>query len=138
MMRNSTRMGIMFNLIDSTAGAKADLVPLKREPDWRVAFDRRVRRTFEDEDGNLFEAWCAQPTDIIVGKLKAWTEGRSNKHPDDISNMLVFFLSGLGTVPIDLPAVEIEAARMGLETLKLWRGLVARAEKAVEEHREEC
>jgi hypothetical protein len=30
-MRNSTRMGIMFNLIDTEEGVKADLVPLTRE-----------------------------------------------------------------------------------------------------------
>jgi len=30
MMRNSTRLGIMFNLIDSEEGVKADVVPLAR------------------------------------------------------------------------------------------------------------
>lgn len=136
MMRNSTRLGIMFNLIDSEVGVKADLVPLKREPDYRVAFERRVRRTFKDESGIPFEAWCAQPTDVIIGKLKAWTEGRSDKHPADIHNMLVFSFSGLGDVPVDLPTVEIEAARMGLETLKLWRALVGRAENDVKDQKE--
>lgn len=136
MMRNSTRLGIMFNLIDSEVGVKADLVPLKREPDYRVAFERRVRRTFKDESGIPFEAWCAQPTDVIIGKLKAWTEGRSDKHPAAIHNMLVFSFSGLGDVPVDLPTVEIEAARMGLETLKLCRELVGRAENDVKDQKE--
>lgn len=39
MMRNSTEMGIMFNIIDTNGGIKADLVPLKREPDYQIAFD---------------------------------------------------------------------------------------------------
>ena len=47
MMRNSTRMGIMFNLIDTEEGVKADLVPLTREPEYHVAFARRVRHTFQ-------------------------------------------------------------------------------------------
>ncbi len=71
MMRNSTEMGIMFNIIDTNEGIKADLVPLKREPDYEIAFERRVRRNFVDPAGNAFSAWVAQPTDIIIGKLVA-------------------------------------------------------------------
>ncbi|PIZ25077.1 MAG: hypothetical protein COY47_07945, partial [Chloroflexi bacterium CG_4_10_14_0_8_um_filter_57_5] len=46
MMRNSVAMGIMFNIIDTGEGVKADLVPLKREPEYQVAFERRIRRKF--------------------------------------------------------------------------------------------
>jgi len=95
MMRNSVALGIMFNLIDTQEGVKADLVPLSREPEYDEAFQRRVRRNFTDQNGITFEAWCAQPTDIIIGKLQAWTGGQSLKHPADILNMLVFALSGL-------------------------------------------
>ena len=70
-MRSSTQMGIMFNIIDTTLGAKADLVPLSREPAYRRAFARHIRRTFTDENGSEFEAWCARPEDIIIGKLMA-------------------------------------------------------------------
>jgi hypothetical protein len=76
MMRNSTEMGIMFNIIDTNEGIKADIVPLKREPDYYMAFERRVRRNFVDPVGNTFSAWVAQPSDIIIGKLLAWNEGR--------------------------------------------------------------
>ncbi|MFQ5615269.1 MAG: hypothetical protein ACE5GO_02255 [Anaerolineales bacterium] len=129
MMRNWTRMGLMFNIIDTNEGAKADLVPMTREPGYQVAFNRCIRRTFEDEQGNTFEAWCAQPTDIIIGKLKAWTEGRSNKHPDDIRAVLYFIFSGLSEEPVNLPEIEQEAARLSPETLQLWQALVARAER---------
>jgi hypothetical protein len=132
MMRDSSRQGIMFNLIDSEEGVKADLVPLSREPNYRVAFARRVRQSLNDETGAIFEAWCAQPTDIIVGKLKAWLEGRSAKHPSDIYQMLVFSLSGLGDKQIDLSFVTTEAARLGNDTLNLWQELLLRAEKEVE------
>src|SRR5215212_1402164 len=94
MMRNSVQMGIMFNIIDTNEGIKADLVPLKREPNYQLAFERRIRREFVDSGGSSFSAWVAQPTDIIIGKLNAWDEGRSDKHPKDIYAMLVFDLNG--------------------------------------------
>ena len=128
MMRNSIRLGIMFNLIDTAEGVKADLIPLTREPAYRTAFARRVRQTFKDETGNTFDAWCAQPTDIIIGKLRAWTEGRSAKHPSDIYDILVFALSGIGDIDIDRTLIVTEATRMGQETLALWKELLARAE----------
>lgn len=65
MMRDSTRLGIMFNLIDTQEGVKADLVPLTREPGYTDAFARRVRQTFQGQRGEVFEAWSAHPTDII-------------------------------------------------------------------------
>ncbi|MEP6896236.1 MAG: hypothetical protein ABI986_11575 [Chloroflexota bacterium] len=71
MIRNSIQIGIMFNIIDTSEGTKADLVPLKRDPEYRIAFERRVRETYQDENGEVFEAWFAQPTDIIIGKLWA-------------------------------------------------------------------
>jgi len=131
MMRNSVQMGIMFNIIDTNEGIKADLVPLKREPDYQTAFDRRIRREFTDPQGNTFEAWVAQPTDIIVGKLRAWNEGRSSKHPSDIYSMLVFDLSGYSDSSIDFGVVSKEAASIGQEALEIWDQLVARAKDEV-------
>lgn len=128
MMRNSIKMGIMFNLIDTEEGVKADLVPIKREPDYQIAFDRRVRRSFSDVEGNIFDAWCAQPTDIIIGKLRAWKEGQSAKHPSDIYSMLVFSLSGFSDLSIDFEEIDSEATHIGLQTYELWRGLVKRAQ----------
>lgn len=132
MMRDSTRLGMMFNLIDTELGVKADLVPLTREPGYRAAFERRIRQSFEDESGQTFEAWYAQPTDIIIGKLKAWDEGRSAKHPGDIHAMLVFAFSGLSDVELDLGAIGVAAARLGPETAELWHSLRARAEAEVQ------
>ncbi len=131
-MRDSTRLGIMFNLIDTELGVKADLVPLTREPDYRAAFARRIRQSFQDESGQVFEAWYAQPTDIIIGKLKAWKEGRSAKHPSDIYAMLVFALSGLSDVELDRRAITAAATRLGPDTDELWRSLCVRAEAEIE------
>mgnify|MGYP001084717101 CR=1 FL=1 len=129
MMRNSVKMGVMFNLIDTQQGSKADIVPLKREPEYLLAFERRIQREFKDFDGNTFTAWCAQPTDIIIGKLMAWTEGRSNKHPQDIYTMLTFFFHDLSDQSIDFSIINSRAKEMGSETLQLWQSLLARAEK---------
>jgi hypothetical protein len=131
MMRNSVQMGIMFNIIDTNEGIKADLVPLKREPEYQVAFSRRIRREFTDPIGSTFEAWVAQPTDIIIGKLRAWDEGRSNKHPNDIYSMLIFDLSGYSDSSIDFDIVTTEVAQIGQDALEIWNQLVARAKDEV-------
>ena len=132
MIKNSVEMGIMFNIIDSSEGIKADLVPLKREPDYQMAFDRRVRETFTDENDEPFEAWVAQPTDIIIGKLQAWNEGRSNKHPDDIFAILFFCLRGYSNYNVNLEEVSKEAARLGQETLDMWLKTLARVRDEIE------
>lgn len=131
-MRNSTQLGIMFNLIDTERGAKADLVPLSREPAYRQAFARRIRRTFQDEAGNQFEAWCARPEDVIVGKLRAWNEGRSAKHPNDIYAILFFELGGLGDIQIDLDYIARHAITISTEANTLWRDLIKRAHEEIQ------
>lgn len=132
MIKNSVEMGIMFNIIDSSEGYKADLVPLKREPDYQTAFDRRIRETFTDKSGEPFEAWVAQPTDIIIGKLQAWDEGRSNKHPDDIFAILFFCLRGFSNYQVDIEEVAEHAARIGQETLDIWLKTLAKARDEIE------
>ena len=82
-----------------------------------------------EDEGRRWEVWCAHPTDIIVGKLSAWTEGRSTKHADDIYSLLGFALSGLGRIPIDIAAVSDAATGRGDETLRLWMSVLARAER---------
>ncbi|MCC7163046.1 MAG: hypothetical protein IT331_11170 [Anaerolineae bacterium] len=133
--RDSTRMGIMFNLIDSTRGAKADLVPLSREPEYRYAFAHRIRRTFQDENGVPFEAWCARLEDVILGKLKAWDEGGSQKHPNDIYTMLVFIFAGFSDVPLDEKYVAARAVRYGQKTADAWTELVDRAKQDAANYR---
>ncbi|MBL8089380.1 MAG: hypothetical protein KF758_11330 [Anaerolineales bacterium] len=135
MMKNSTQMGIMFNIIDTSEGIKADLVPLKREPEYRVAFQRRVRRNFVDPAGNAFTAWVAQPTDIIIGKLEAWNEGRSDKHPNDIYSMVAFDLSDLSDLSINYELITQEAKRIGQETLEMWNQVFAKAKDEVEKYK---
>ncbi len=133
MMRDSTRLGIMFNLIDTELGVKADLIPVTREPGYRAAFARRIRQSFQDETGQTYTAWYAQPTDIIIGKLKAWAGGHSTKHPNDIYAMLVFALSGLSDVELDLQEIAVAATQLGADVAELWRSLLRRAESEVQQ-----
>jgi hypothetical protein len=132
MMKNSVEMGIMFNIIDSEEGIKADLVPLKREPEYRVAFERRIRKKFSDGEEE-FEAWCARPEDIIVGKLQAWQEGQSAKHPSDIKSILLFVLDKDFDSPFDVNIVSVAAARLSPDVIKLWNDLVSQSRKEIEE-----
>ncbi len=130
-MRDSIRRGIMFNIIDSSLGVKADLVPLSREPAYRRAFEQRVRCIVVDPLGNEFQIWCARPEDIIVGKLMAWREGHSAKHPADIFAILNFMLAGLGQTELDLNYIAKRAAQISQEALMLWRELLTRAQEEV-------
>ena len=126
-MRNSMQSGIMFNIIDTALGIKADLVPITREPEYRAAFAHRRRCTLVDTLGAQFEAWCARPEDVIAGKLMAWQEGRSAKHPSDIRTVLVFMLSGLAGEPLDVDYVTQRAVRIGPEATALWQQLLDQA-----------
>ena len=77
MIQNSINMGIMFNIIDTDRGEKADLMPLSGTLDYRPAFERRVRQSVEVSGVEPFDVWCARVEDIVIGKLLAWKEGRS-------------------------------------------------------------
>jgi hypothetical protein len=121
-MRDSIRRGIMFNIIDSSRGEKADLIPLTMAALYRLAFQRRVRQTVESVGGEAFEVWCARPEDVIVGKLMAWAEGRSRKHESDIYQMLVFHYLGTGTgSTLDESYVDSQAVQLGEDIVELWQ-----------------
>jgi hypothetical protein len=128
-MRDSIRLGIMCNIIDGSQGVKVDLVPLSREPEYREAFRQRVRCIVVDPQGQEFEVWCARPEDIIVGKLMAWQEGHSAKHPADIAVVLAFSLGGFISSPFDADYVTTRAAQIGADALALWHDLLERMQR---------
>ena len=122
-MRNSIRMGIMFNIIDTERGEKADLVPLTMASPYRRAFQRRVRQSVDLPGTEPFEVWCARPEDVIVGKLMAWAEGRSRKHETDIREMMVYHYLDIDpeqSVAFDEPYVDAEAWKLGADVAELW------------------
>lgn len=122
-MRDSIRMGMMFNIIDTSRGEKADLVPLTMASRYHQAFRRRVRQTIDLPDSEAFDAWCARPEDVIAGKLMAWEEGRSRKHETDIYDMLVFHYLGADpalSAVFDEAYVDAQAQALGADVVELW------------------
>ena len=130
-MRQSIRYGILFNIIDTSYGDKADLVPLRDEPSQRSAFRRRIRQPLELPDGQAVEIWCARPEDVIIGKLAAWTEGNSRKHESDILQMLIYQALHSPDQPLHLQEMTSQVARLGASTLHLWNTLQRKAEDEV-------
>lgn len=125
-MRSSIQWGIMFNIIDTSRGEKADLVPLTMEQRYHFAFAHRIRQTLKSAGVQPFEVWCARPEDIIVGKLMAWAEGRSRKHETDIYEMLVMDALRDEKEPgMDLPFIDAQAQTLGDDVLQLWQAIKA-------------
>jgi hypothetical protein len=135
MIRNSIEMGIMFNIIDTERGEKADLVPLGGIPAYRVAFKRRVRQLVEIPGADPFEIWCARPEDVIGGKLMAWKEGRSRKHETDILEMMRYhyFKKEMNESSLNEDEVDRFAKKLGDETNQFWQEIKSDAKKEASE-----
>jgi len=130
MMRSSIEMGIMFNIIDSSRGEKADLVPLSGTLSYEYAFQHRIRKTVSITGAKPFEVWVARPEDIIIGKFKAWVEGRSRKHETDIYEMMVFhYLGEDEDGPFDENYADEQVKSLGNEANELWQEIKTSARK---------
>lgn len=129
-MRDAIRLGIFFNIIDTSEGRKVDLIPLTMKPGYEWALRKRIRRAVPLSSSETFEAWFARPEDVIVGKLMAWKEGHSFKHEQDIRDILVAVRLGDDpelTNMFDSAYVDAWAAHLGNEVQMLWEGLKAAA-----------
>lgn len=136
-MRDSIARGIMFNIIDSSRGEKADLVPLTMADRYRQAFQRRIRQLVDAPGLEPFEIWCARPEDVIIGKLIAWQEGRSPKHESDIYEMLVFHYLGLDPVlsaDFDEDYITGQVQTISTEAADLWAATQAAARQAADKN----
>jgi hypothetical protein len=134
-MRDSIRLGIMFNIIDTDRGEKADLVPLTMASRYRQAFQRRVRQMVQVPGVEPFEVWCARPEDVIVGKLMAWAEGRLRKHETDIYEMMVFHYLGLDpalSAGFNETVVDAQARALGEDVVELWEAAKNAARREAE------
>ncbi|HBY96583.1 MAG: hypothetical protein M5U01_07980 [Ardenticatenaceae bacterium] len=125
-MRSATRDGTMFNIIDSTRGEKADLIPLTMNSAYRQAFARRVRQTFRFPPIGTFTVWCARADDVVVGKLMAWKEGRSTKHRSDILELLISYYldaDALVAATFDWAYTDRRARALGDDVAAFWHHL---------------
>jgi hypothetical protein len=121
-MRNAMNIGSTFNIIDSTRGEKADLFPLTMDLRYKPAFENRIRRVVDLPDMKPFSVWTARPEDVIVGKLLAWNEGHSSRHPSDIFEMMLFHYLGEGeNIGFDEAYVDERAKDISQEVSDLWQ-----------------
>lgn len=122
-MRDSIRLGILFNIIDSSRNEKVDLIPLTMEPSYDFALQNRIRRRVPTDTEYPEEAWVALPEDVIVGKLMAWQESRQFKHESDIRDILLLIKRGYDpqvTAMFEPEYVDIWAHQIGEDALRLW------------------
>ncbi len=134
MMRNSMRLKIIFNLIDTNEGDKVDLIPIGMNFHNRAAMRRRLRLPYEDLNGEQLEAWVARPDDVIIGKLLAWDESHSLRHEQDIGQMLVnFYLDpkGMGR-HYDEPYADRTIRTISASAWALWQKLKRAAHTEVD------
>lgn len=130
-MRESIYLGMMFNIIDTTAGRKVDLIPLTMKPGYDWALRNRIRRDVPLPEEDTFQAWFARPEDVIVGKLMAWREGRSFKHEQDIRDILVAVRLGDDvelTEMFDVSRVGQWVVQMGDQVRQLWERIAKSAQ----------
>lgn len=112
-----------FNVIQSTTGAKVDIVPLPDEPFTRAAFSRRQRMVY-NEAGQ--EADFISAEDIILAKLFAFEQTGSEKHLRDARGVLVVQWGQL-----DLELIRRIASRSG--TLAQFEQIYEAARREVED-----
>lgn len=122
-MRDSIRLGILFNIIDSSRGEKIDLIPLSMEPSYDFALQNRIRRRVPTDGQNAEEAWVARPEDVIVGKLMAWQQSQQYKHESDIRDILLLIKRGFDpqvTAMFEPEYIDVWAHQIGEDALRLW------------------
>lgn len=134
-MGNAMEIGSSFNIIDTTLGEKADLFPLSADLRYQSAFDNRVRRTVDLPAMEPFSVWAARPEDVIVGKLMAWQEGRSERHTSDIYEiMLLHYLDSGHDLDFDEAYVDRRATELGEEVREEWEQTKELARKEAKRH----
>jgi hypothetical protein len=134
-MRKAMQIGISFNIIDSSRGEKVDLFPLSMDIRYQPAFDNRVRRMVDLPGLEPFAVWAARPEDVIVGKLMAWDEGRSDRHTADIFEMMVFhYLGGETGLDFDVQYVTERAQTISQEAVDLWHLIETAAQEEAANH----
>ena len=85
-VRDALRRRSLFNVIESSTGAKVDLVPLPADAFTRAAMARRQRLAY-DTAGHTAAFISAE--DIVLAKLLAHRQTGSDKHLRDARGVLV-------------------------------------------------
>ena len=85
-IKDSLHRRFPFNVIQTSTGAKADIVPLPDDMFSRIAFSRRQKMVYSS-DGK--EAYFISAEDIVAAKLFAFEQTGSDKHLRDARGVLV-------------------------------------------------
>lgn len=134
-MRKAVETDSSFNIIDSSRGEKVDLFPLSMDIRYQPAFDNRIRRVVDLPGMEPFAVWAARPEDVIIGKLMAWEEGRSDRHTADIFEMMVFhYLGGETGLDFDNQYVTNRAQIISQEAADLWQLINTAAQQEAANH----
>lgn len=122
-VRDSLERCYPFNVIQPATGAKADLVPLSRDPFTCAAFERRQRLAY---DAKGHTATFITPEDLILAKLATFRETGSDRHLRDARGVLVTQWGDL-----DLEAIRRGTSAAG--TLKTFETILEGARRVMEE-----
>jgi len=115
-IRDALDRHFYFNVIHLETGIKIDFSVAGRDPLLAWAFERRRVLDFDE----FRRASYMPPESVVLAKLRAFQEGGSTRHLDDVAGIL----RTLG-MELDLDYVGREAARM--EVFGTWRELLARS-----------
>lgn len=108
-IHDSLRRRYPFNVIQSTTGAKADVVPMPADEFTQSAFLRRRREVY-DESGR--SAFFISPEDLILAKMFAFRQTDSDKHLRDARGVLATLWGTL-----DMEYLPVVAQTLDLEDL---------------------
>jgi len=117
-IRDALDRHFYFNVIHLETGVKIDLCVAGRDPLQAWAFEHRRVLNFDE----FRRASYMPPESVILAKLRAYQEGGSTRHLDDVAGILR--TSGR---ELNLDYVGREAARM--EVFGTWRELLVRSER---------
>jgi hypothetical protein len=115
-VRDALDRHFYFNAIHLETGIKIDFCVAGPDPIYVWAFDHRRVKNFDE----FRQARYMPPESVILTKLRAYQEGHSTRHLDDIEAILR--VSGR---ELDLVYVDRAAAR--IEVLGTWRELLERS-----------
>ncbi len=99
-----------FNLIHQESGIKVDIVLDKETEFYNSEFARRTKIKIADN----FEVYLASPEDLVLKKLDYYREGESEKHLNDIRDIIM-------NVKLDEEYLQFWISKMGL--VKEWSKL---------------
>jgi hypothetical protein len=115
-VRDALDKHFYFNAIHLETGVKIDFCVAGPDPIYVWAFEHRQVKSFDE----FRQASYMPPESVILTKLRAYQEGHSTRHLDDIEGILR--VSG---PELDLIYVDRAAARIG--ALGTWRELLEKS-----------